>query len=70
MDYSILDKVMGFFFFFLLSDNSIQSVITFDEGGEWVHLRKPENAKCDSTAKSKEKVCFFNAKMRCKLNQC
>lgn len=46
-------------FCFPLPDNSIQSVITFDQGGEWVHLRKPENAKCDSTAKNKEKVCLM-----------
>lgn len=39
-------------------DNSIQSVITFDRGGEWVPLRKPKNTTCDSTARSKEEVAL------------
>ena len=43
-------------FLFLPPDNSIQSVITFDRGGEWVPLRKPKNTTCDSTARSKEEV--------------
>ena len=38
------------------ADNSIQSVITFDRGGEWVPLRKPKNTTCDSTARSREEV--------------
>lgn len=46
-------------FFPFQPDNSIQSVITFDQGGEWMFLRKPENAKCDSTAKNKEEVCLI-----------
>ncbi|XP_053310265.1 sortilin [Spea bombifrons] len=39
----------------LAEDNSIHSVITFDQGGEWTPIRKPENTKCDSTAKDKDK---------------
>lgn len=39
-------------------DNSIQSVITFDRGGEWVPLRKPKNTTCDSTARNKEEVAL------------
>ncbi|TSW62352.1 Sortilin [Bagarius yarrelli] len=40
-------------------DNSVQTVVTFDQGGEWVPLKKPENSQCDSTAKDKNKV-FVN----------
>ncbi|GCC29488.1 hypothetical protein chiPu_0007930 [Chiloscyllium punctatum] len=38
----------------LAEDGSVQSVITFDRGGEWQPLRKPENSDCDSTAKNKD----------------
>lgn len=37
-------------------DNSVQSVVSFDQGGEWVPLRKPANSKCDATAKDPDKV--------------
>ncbi|KAH0618743.1 hypothetical protein JD844_018191, partial [Phrynosoma platyrhinos] len=54
-DFTNVTSLRGIYITSVLSeDNSIQSVITFDQGGEWVHLRKPENAKCDSTAKNKE----------------
>lgn len=43
--------------FFSHSDNSIQTMITFDQGGRWKHLRKPENSECDATAKNKNEVC-------------
>ncbi|XP_026125965.1 sortilin-like [Carassius auratus] len=39
----------------LLEDGSAQTVISFDQGGEWVPLKKPENTKCDSTAKDPER---------------
>lgn len=39
-----------------VSDKSVQSVISFDQGGEWVPLRKPADSKCDATAKDPEKV--------------
>ncbi|XP_068608821.1 sortilin 1b [Brachionichthys hirsutus] len=39
----------------LAEDNSVQSVVSFDQGGEWVPLRKPANSKCDATAKDPEK---------------
>ncbi|RXM92072.1 Sortilin [Acipenser ruthenus] len=35
-------------------DGSVQTVITFDQGGEWKPIRKPENSQCDSTARNKE----------------
>lgn len=38
----------------LAEDGSVQSVITFDRGGEWQPLRKPEDSDCDSTAKNKD----------------
>ena len=34
----------------------MQSVVSFDQGGEWVPLRKPANSKCDATAKDPDKV--------------
>ncbi|XP_066481524.1 sortilin isoform X2 [Tiliqua scincoides] len=55
-DFTNVTSLRGIYITSVLSeDNSIQSVITFDQGGEWAPLRKPENAKCDSTAKNKEK---------------
>ncbi|XP_051885921.1 sortilin-like [Pristis pectinata] len=33
-------------------DNNIRSVITFDSGGEWKPLKKPDNSQCDATAKN------------------
>lgn len=41
---------------YFLSDKSVQSVISFDQGGEWVPLRKPADSKCDATARDPEKV--------------
>lgn len=32
-------------------DGSVQSVVTFNQGGNWMPLKKPWNAECDSTAK-------------------
>lgn len=46
---------------FSYPDNSIQTMITFDQGGRWKHLRKPENSECDATAKNKNEVCFTPA---------
>lgn len=40
----------------VVPDKSVQSVVSFDQGGEWVPLRKPENSKCDATAKDPDKV--------------
>lgn len=37
-------------------DGSVQSVMSFDQGGEWVPIQKPLNSQCDSTAADKEKV--------------
>lgn len=40
----------------VITDSSVQSVVSFDQGGEWVPLRKPANSKCDATAKDPDKV--------------
>ncbi|XP_038604872.1 sortilin isoform X1 [Tachyglossus aculeatus] len=54
-DFTNVTSLRGVYMTSVLSeDNSIQSVITFDQGGKWKLLRKPENSKCDSTAKNKE----------------
>lgn len=37
-------------------DGSVQSVVSFDQGGEWLPLQKPAYSKCDSTAKDPDKV--------------
>lgn len=54
-DFTNVTSLRGVFITSVLSeDNSIQSVITFDQGGEWSPLRKPERSTCDSTAKNKD----------------
>ncbi|KAM9321633.1 sortilin [Gastrophryne carolinensis] len=55
-DFTNVTSLRGVFITSVLAeDNSVHSVISFDQGGEWERLRKPENTKCDSTAKDKEK---------------
>ncbi|XP_068125611.1 sortilin [Hyperolius riggenbachi] len=55
-DFTNVTSLRGVFITSVLAeDNSIHSVITYDQGGEWTHITKPENTKCDSTAKDKEK---------------
>ncbi|XP_027766918.1 sortilin, partial [Empidonax traillii] len=52
-DFTNVTSLRGTFITSVLSDdNSIQSVITFDRGGQWVPLRRPHNSSCDSTARS------------------
>ncbi|XP_078500882.1 sortilin [Lissotriton helveticus] len=54
-DFTNVTSLRGVFITSVLSeDSSIQSVITFDQGGEWSPLRKPERSTCDSTAKNKD----------------
>ncbi|MEE6522026.1 hypothetical protein FKM82_020420 [Ascaphus truei] len=56
-DFTNVTSLRGVFITSVLSDDhSIHSVITFDQGGEWSPLRKPENTKCDSTARDREQV--------------
>lgn len=50
----------------------MHSVVSFDQGGEWVPLRKPANSKCDATAKDPAKVkreTVINIKL-ISLDQC
>ncbi|XP_075120375.1 sortilin isoform X2 [Leptodactylus fuscus] len=55
-DFTNITSLRGVFITSVLSkDNSIHSVITFDQGGEWSSINKPENTECDSTAKDKAK---------------
>ncbi|NXU90585.1 SORT protein, partial [Xiphorhynchus elegans] len=52
-DFTNVTSLRGTFITSVLSeDNSIQSVITFDRGGQWVPLRRPHNSTCDSTARN------------------
>ncbi|XP_048858990.1 sortilin-like isoform X1 [Brienomyrus brachyistius] len=55
----------------LAEDSSVQTVITFDQGGEWRLLQRPRGSKCDGTAKNKE-VCSLHVhasfSMTMKLN--
>ncbi|NWT06951.1 SORT protein, partial [Mionectes macconnelli] len=52
-DFTNVTSLRGTFITSVLAeDNSIQSVITFDRGGQWVPLRRPHNSSCDSTARS------------------
>ncbi|KAM5202253.1 sortilin isoform 2-T2 [Hipposideros larvatus] len=53
-DFTNVTSLRGVYITSVLSeDNSIQTMITFDQGGRWEHLRKPENSECDATAKNK-----------------
>ncbi|XP_072266661.1 sortilin [Pyxicephalus adspersus] len=55
-DFTNVTSLHGVFITSVLGeDNSVHSVISFDQGGEWNHIRKPENAECDSTTKDNEK---------------
>ncbi|KAJ4934113.1 hypothetical protein JOQ06_006918 [Pogonophryne albipinna] len=55
-DFTNVTSLRGVFFTSVLAkDNSVQSVVSFDQGGEWVPLRKPVNSKCDATAKDPDK---------------
>ncbi|CAH2221103.1 sortilin isoform X2 [Pelobates cultripes] len=55
-DFTNVTSLRGVFIASVLSeDNTVHSVISFDQGGEWTSLRKPENTKCDSTAQDPEK---------------
>ncbi|KAK5863465.1 hypothetical protein PBY51_000494 [Eleginops maclovinus] len=55
-DFTNVTSLRGVFFTSVLAeDNSVQSVVSFDQGGEWVPLRKPANSKCDATAKDPDK---------------
>ncbi|TKS77504.1 Sortilin Precursor [Collichthys lucidus] len=55
-DFTNVTSLRGVFISSVLAeDNSVQSVVSFDQGGEWVPLQKPSNTKCDATAKDPDK---------------
>uniref|UniRef100_A0A8C4HQL7 Sortilin 1b n=1 Tax=Dicentrarchus labrax TaxID=13489 RepID=A0A8C4HQL7_DICLA len=55
-DFTNVTSLRGVFITSVLAeDNSVQSVVSFDQGGEWVPLRKPADSKCDATAKDPDK---------------
>ncbi|KAI5095047.1 sortilin 1b precursor, partial [Silurus meridionalis] len=71
-DFTNVTSLRGVFMTSILSeDSSVQTVVTFDQGGEWVPLKKPENSQCDSTAKDKNKCSLHihaSYSMSMKLN--
>ncbi|XP_068453032.1 sortilin 1b [Clinocottus analis] len=59
-DFTNVTSLRGVFLSSVLAeDKSVQSVVSFDQGGEWVPLRKPANSHCDATAKDPDK-CFLH----------
>uniref|UniRef100_A0A3P8U071 Sortilin n=1 Tax=Amphiprion percula TaxID=161767 RepID=A0A3P8U071_AMPPE len=55
-DFTNVTSLRGVFITSVLAeDSSVQTVVSFDQGGEWVPLRKPDNSKCDATAKDPDK---------------
>ncbi|XP_056278378.1 sortilin 1b [Pseudoliparis swirei] len=55
-DFTNVTSLRGVFLTSVLAeDKSVHSVVSFDQGGEWVPLRKPANSKCDATAKDPAK---------------
>ncbi|XP_017273344.1 sortilin 1b [Kryptolebias marmoratus] len=55
-DFTNVTSLRGVFIASILAeDNSVQSVVSFDQGGEWVPLRKPVNTKCDATVLDPDK---------------
>lgn len=55
-DFTNVTSLRGVFMTSVLTeDGAVQTVVSFDQGGEWVPLTKPETSECDSTAKVKDK---------------
>uniref|UniRef100_A0A671TIS8 Sortilin 1b n=1 Tax=Sparus aurata TaxID=8175 RepID=A0A671TIS8_SPAAU len=55
-DFTNVTSLRGVFIASVLAeDSSVQTVVSFDQGGEWVPLRKPADSKCDATAKDPDK---------------
>ncbi|MBN3303118.1 SORT1 protein, partial [Amia calva] len=54
-DFTNVTSLRGVYMTSVLAlDGSVQTVISFDQGGEWQPIRKPQNSQCDSTAKDKD----------------
>lgn len=43
---------MALTFFFFVADGRIRSVISFNRGGTWRKLNKPENVECGEEVKN------------------
>ncbi|KAM4610859.1 sortilin 1b [Polymixia lowei] len=55
-DFTNVTSLRGVFITSILAeDDSVQSVVSFDQGGEWLPLLKPANFKCDATSKDPDK---------------
>ncbi|XP_008294333.1 sortilin 1b [Stegastes partitus] len=55
-DFTNVTSLRGVFITSVLAeDSSVQTVVSFDQGGEWVPLRKPDNSKCDATSRDPDK---------------
>lgn len=51
-DFTNVTSLRGVFITSVLTeDGAVQSVVSFDQGGEWVPLRRPANSVCDATSK-------------------
>ncbi|MCJ8744221.1 hypothetical protein PDJAM_G00115910 [Pangasius djambal] len=51
-DFTVVSSLRGVYMTSVLAhDGSVQTVVTFNQGGNWRPLKKPWNAECDSTAK-------------------
>uniref|UniRef100_A0A8C2KYR2 Sortilin-like n=1 Tax=Cyprinus carpio TaxID=7962 RepID=A0A8C2KYR2_CYPCA len=56
-DFTNITSLRGVYMTSVLAvDGSVQTVITFNQGGEWQPLQKPWNGVCDSTTEYSDKV--------------
>ncbi|XP_062842731.1 sortilin isoform X2 [Trichomycterus rosablanca] len=54
-DFTVVTSLRGVYMTSMLAhDGSVQTVVTFNQGGTWRPLQKPWNTECDSTAKDPE----------------
>ncbi|KAG7319278.1 hypothetical protein KOW79_017752 [Hemibagrus wyckioides] len=59
-DFTVVSSLRGVYMTSVLAhDGSVQTVITFNQGGNWRPLKKPWNAECDSTAKDPD-ICSLH----------
>ncbi|XP_029013381.1 sortilin 1b [Betta splendens] len=55
-DFTNVTSLRGVFITSVLEqDESVKSVVSFDQGGEWIPLRKPADSICDATARDPDK---------------
>ncbi|XP_034028141.1 sortilin-like [Thalassophryne amazonica] len=59
-DFTNVTSLRGVFITSVLSeDGSVQSVVSFDQGGEWVPLQTPANSKCNTTGRHPVKCSLY-----------